>query len=149
MALHAQKKGKTAEREVINRIIQPIVDTVCRELSIVDIPVIARNLQQSDSGGFDLIGLPWYAIEVKRCETLQLARWWAQTTRQASKNQVPLLIYRQNRKKWRVQMPCFVPYFGGGGVWIKSDIDLQDFERWFENDLKKRMIGLRHELKHG
>ena len=139
MKINSRTKGKAAEREVINKIIQPIVDDVCKQLNIVDIPIIARNLQQSDLGGYDLIGLPWYAIEVKRCETLLLDRWWAQTERQAAKDQVPLLIYRQSRKKWRVQMPGFAPIADSGGLWVKADIDLEDFKKWFYHDLRARM----------
>jgi len=139
MPINARTKGKTAEREVINKIIQPIVNDVCKALSIVDMPVIARNLQQSDSGGYDLIGLPWYAIEVKRCETLLLSKWWEQTTMQAAPDQVPILIYRQNRKKWRVQLPCFVPTYHGSGLWVKGDIDLNAFNDWFKTDLNERM----------
>lgn len=138
MKINARTKGKAGEREAINKVIQPVVDKVTKLLNLEPI-TIARNLQQSDSGGYDLIGLSWYAFEIKRCEALNLTAWWAQTTRQAAADQVPILLYRKNRMKWRVMMPCFVPTFGGGGEWIKADIELPAFLGWFERDLTRRL----------
>lgn len=81
MGSFAVSKGKRGEREVCDEL-QPIVDTVATSLGMAA-PRIRRNLQQSGDGGEDIIGLPWYAIEVKRCETLALDRWWQQCVTQA------------------------------------------------------------------
>ena len=81
MGSFAVSKGKRGEREVCDEL-QPVVDTVATSLGMAA-PRIRRNLQQSGDGGEDIIGLPWYAIEVKRCETLALDRWWQQCVTQA------------------------------------------------------------------
>lgn len=81
MASFAVSKGKRGEREVCDEL-QPTVDSVAKALGM-SAPRVRRNLQQSGDGGEDILGLPWYAIEVKRCETLALDRWWQQCVTQA------------------------------------------------------------------
>ena len=81
MGSFAVSKGKRGEREVCDEL-QPVVDSVAKELGMAA-PRIRRNLAQSGDGGEDIIGLPWYAIEVKRCETLALDKWWRQCVTQA------------------------------------------------------------------
>lgn len=81
MGSFAVSKGKRGEREVCDEL-QPVVDSVATSLGMTA-PRIRRNLQQSGDGGEDILGLPWYAIEVKRCETLALDKWWQQCVTQA------------------------------------------------------------------
>lgn len=81
MGSFAVSKGKRGEREVCDEL-QPVVDSVATSLGMTA-PRIRRNLQQSGDGGEDILGLPWYAIEVKRCETVALDRWWQQCVTQA------------------------------------------------------------------
>ena len=65
---------------------------------------ITRQLGQERDGGADIV-YGGYAIQVKRCETLQLAKWWEQTCNDAfSHNLEPALAYRQNRGNWRIRM---------------------------------------------
>lgn len=128
----ARNKGQRGEREVRD-LIQPIVDKVCAELGL-DAMEIKRNLNQSREGGHDLIGLSWIAIEVKRQEVLQLDKWWIQAEEQAmriSSSAIPVLIYKQNRQKWRVRM---IGWLHGGDCGCKGlvDIGLPDFLAWFE-----------------
>lgn len=69
-----------------------------------------RNLEQvrfKGNGrvqlGMDLIGIEPFCIEIKRQEILTLRSWWIQCV-VASKNipgAVPVVMYRQNRKKWK------------------------------------------------
>lgn len=55
----------------------------------------------------DIRSIPGLAIEVKRCEKLQLDKWWKQTLIQAENiNAIPVLAYRQNRKPWHVCLPA-------------------------------------------
>ena len=64
-----------------------------------------RNLAQYQEGGFDLIGIPNYAIEVKRCEKISVEKWWDQSKEQAEEvGLVPLLFYRKNNQEWKVVM---------------------------------------------
>ena len=54
---------------------------------------IHRNADQTRSGGFDLVGLPWLAVEVKRAETLRQGDWWRQTVAQAKHaGRLPVLM---------------------------------------------------------
>lgn len=66
---------------------------------------------QAHSGGVDLVGVPGWAIEVKRAQTLAQRPWWQQTLRQAEILQAkPALIYRidgagygqPEERKWQV-----------------------------------------------
>ncbi len=55
------QKGKRGERDVA-KLLNPILERVC---SNHEIPAwkLARNLTQTQKGGFDLDGLDWIAIE--------------------------------------------------------------------------------------
>ena len=97
MSKFSREKGKRGEREVA-RIIQDVVNYVFGE----NAPRIQRNTLQSDKGGFDLVGLEDFAIEVKRHEKLNVKAWWKQTVRQAGKDKIPVLFYRQNNTPWSV-----------------------------------------------
>lgn len=108
MVNRAKAKGSKGEYDCIN-LLQPIVDKVYTEAGLTP-PTLKRNLEQTRSGGCDLIGLDWLALEVKRQETLNLNAWWAQTM--ASAKQIgaePVLMYRQNNKPWRIRMVGLLP----------------------------------------
>lgn len=69
---------------------------------------ITRNIDQVRMGGADIIAVRPFAIEVKRQETLLLNSWLAQAVSQTTKhNPVPVLAYRQNRKKWNIMLPSW------------------------------------------
>lgn len=71
--------------------------------------IVERNLEQTRGGGYDLTGLPDYAIEVKRREKLALGPWWQQTLKQAREaKKVPVLAYRQSRQPWSVIVPAYL-----------------------------------------
>ena len=54
------------------------------------------------NGGHDLTGIPGWAVEVKRHETLSLGTWWTQAEIQAKRADArPALLYRQSRQPWR------------------------------------------------
>ena len=84
MSASQRTKGIGGEREVAN---------LLREALDID---VTRNWQaQSAIGGFDLTGIPGWAIEVKRAKTEHVAQWWQQTVTQAQKYSLkPVLIYR-------------------------------------------------------
>lgn len=52
----------------------------------------------------DVVGLPGFHLEVKRCERLQLPAWIEQAERDAERfhDGIPLVCFRQNREPWRV-----------------------------------------------
>lgn len=60
-----------------------------------------RNLDQVRSGGIDIITSLPVVFEVKRCESLDLTKWWIQAKAAAEiVSKVPVVAFRQNRKKW-------------------------------------------------
>lgn len=106
----ARRKGAAGEREFCN---------LLQEQLGVE---VVRNLEQTRSGGHDLVvledqgneasaELDRYAIEIKRHEKVTpslLSSWWDQTLLQAERaSRVPCLAYRQNRTPWRVMVPIF------------------------------------------
>lgn len=136
--LTSMNKGKRGERE-INTILNPVVNRVYSDRGLAP-PILQRNTMQSHMGGYDIVGLEWLAIEVKFQETLHLAKWWEQTIGQAADGQIPVLFYRQSRKKWRVRMRGDLP---ARKRRIKTivDISLDDFIIYFEVMLKEVLDG--------
>ena len=91
MTAMQRRKGKVGELELVR---------LLRELLGAN---VARNLEQSRQGGADLLGLPGWAIEVKRAARARLSEWWLQTCTQAEvTGQRPALFYRLDRQPWRV-----------------------------------------------
>lgn len=81
---------------------------------------MVRNLEQSRSGGHDLVVHPDsdgsvadrlrdFAVEVKRhrrATQALLATWWGQTVEQAvAVHGIPALAYREDRQDWLVIIP--------------------------------------------
>ncbi|AEG02710.1 putative PDDEXK endonuclease [Methylomonas methanica] len=108
MAINSRAKGAGAEREFAG-----LVQDWCGVRLI-------RNLEQTRSGGHDLIVHPdesgavadafrLLAIECKRYQTAtdaQIQKWWAQAVTQADQaGLMPVLGYRANRSAWRVVVP--------------------------------------------
>ncbi len=81
--INARQKGANGEREVA-KILQQVVNEVALSCGYVA-PQIRRNTEQSQIGGEDLTGLPWYSFEIKRCERVELDKWWQQTVTQAAR----------------------------------------------------------------
>ncbi|MEI6069773.1 MAG: hypothetical protein WCP96_20745 [Methylococcaceae bacterium] len=111
MGINSRTKGATAEREFSNAIY---------EWAGVR---LVRNLQQSRSGGYDLIvhddeagqvadAYRGLAIEIKRHAAVTPAlikKWWQQAVAQASpKNLTPILAYRADRQDWQVITPLYL-----------------------------------------
>ena len=68
--INSRQKGAAGEREVA-KILQQVVNGVALQCGYVS-PTIRRNTEQSQIGGEDLTGLPWYSFEIKRCERVEL-----------------------------------------------------------------------------
>ncbi|MBL1263925.1 putative PDDEXK endonuclease [Candidatus Methylomicrobium oryzae] len=108
MAINSRAKGAGAEREFAGLV---------RDWTGVR---LIRNLEQTRSGGHDLIVHPdeigdaanafrQLAIECKRYESASAAlieKWWDQAVVQAEQAKLlPVLVYRANRSPWRVVVP--------------------------------------------
>jgi len=111
MTIDSRAKGAGAELEFCNIVYQ-----------WAGIKLI-RNLEQSRSGGYDLIvhddetGLiadSWrsLAIEIKRhakATPALIDSWWTQARRQSERHRLnPVLAYRSNRENWNVIVPLYL-----------------------------------------
>lgn len=64
-----------------------------------------RNLQQSINGGDDLMGVPFFSIELKKHNTKAIGTWWKQCVESARRqSKMPVLIYEMPRQKPTVVM---------------------------------------------
>jgi hypothetical protein len=90
---------------------------------------INRNWQaQSAVGGFDLEGLPNFAVEVKACKDLAINKWWAQCSQQAAdSNRVGVLFYKRPLLDWLVVFDLEIVSGRYSGVLVTTSID--DFLR--------------------
>ena len=131
----SRNKGQTGEREII-RLLSPIIKEVYEKYSTGQIPMLERNQNQSNLGGYDIVGIDWLALEIKRQETLQLNAWWQQTLKQAKPYQTPVLIYRQNNKPWAVMLELEIDI----GYRVLAQISFADFTKWFKLKLTARLI---------
>lgn len=117
MSINSRSKGATGEREFITELRKVFPEVV-----------LERNLEQTRFGGADIYSLEPFAIEVKRCQQLSINAWRKQAVRQVTDdNPVPVLVFRQNRCPWRVQIAgtlLFKKKFGTVG-WV--EISLGDF----------------------
>jgi len=132
MGKMARDKGARGEREVID-MLQPMVDAAYQAAG-KDPPQLKRtSSMQADGGGCDVHGLPWLALEVKRCETLALDAWWRQCCDQAQLGQLAVLVYRQNKRKWSVR--CLLQ-IAVTNTFVIADISIEDFLRYFASCLR-------------
>ena len=72
--------------------------------------VVKRKLGQARDGADDIEVGP-FRIEVKRRETLAIMQWVRQIEACTSKDQIPVVAFRQNGQEWRVvlRMKDFLP----------------------------------------
>jgi len=111
MTINSRNKGASAEREFSNIIYQ------WSGIRLI------RNLEQSRSGGFDLLvhseevgqvaeSFRTLAIECKRYGKVTpglINTWWQQAKEQAQPNQLhPVLAYRADRQDWQVIAPLYL-----------------------------------------
>lgn len=102
--MNSKNKGKRGELEVAH-ILQ-------------DRGFNARRSQQysgATEDAADVVGLPGYHLEVKRCENIRLMEWIRQAERDAKDGNVPLVVFRQSHEKWRVVLDFgkFLEIIGG------------------------------------
>ena len=90
MSRASRQKGQRGEREI------------CKILAEKLGGEFKRNLMQTAEGGYDVLGLDGWAIEVKFQETLSIEKWWKQTVEQSSHTKKPVLFFRKSRTDWRV-----------------------------------------------
>jgi len=139
--VNARTKGQSGEREVV-KMLNDVLVSYYQENNIEynDQMLVQRNQNQSAIGGCDLVNTFHFAIEVKRCEKLEIEKWWKQTCKQAyALNKIPVLIYRQSRKGWRVVMDA--SYYTVLGFVMKlqqCDMQIGNFINIFESVVEER-----------
>lgn len=132
MGINIRQKGAGGEREIaddLNFIIYQVMGAFGHPEPTMR--SVQRNQNQSAVGGADLTGTLGLSIEVKRQEQLSVNTWWAQCTKAAEQNGgIPVLLYRQNGKKWRCVMHAelVLPeqpgrYRAGHTVRVETDYD--------------------------
>lgn len=92
--INVRNKGKAGESEFVNR------------FQMFFPSEIKRNLLQTREGGADISGCAPFQIEVKRCQKLELPKWWRQV--QAAclhEEDIPVVAYRQNHGGWNFLLP--------------------------------------------
>lgn len=145
--VHVLNKGKNGEREIAT-LLRQIIDNVVISIPNIDFDtrqrlseVVQRNTNQSSSGGCDIM-LFGLAIEVKRQETLNLNAWWTQCLNSAARNDdIPILIWRQNRKPWQVRIQTMV-LIPNSDLKVPLDciISFEDFQMWFYYHVRSAIL---------
>lgn len=149
MAVNIRTKGQNGEREVAT-LLNSIVAEVRNEMNLTPFEkrdeIFQRNQNQSAVGGSDLSNNLDLEIEVKRQEQLSINTWWKQTLESASRTGgIPILIFKQNRKKWRVIMEGYVTVNKSLSspedlVEVRVEISLGDFEKWFKTYYTDKLV---------
>ncbi len=151
MGINIRQKGAEGEREVakmLNAIIVQVATAMGYPPEQVEAAAksVQRNQNQSAVGGCDLSNVFGISIEVKRQEQLSINTWWAQCVAAAERNnELPLLIWRQNKKPWRIRTYAWLPLPGAEpGSWsrqkmILAEFDKETFEAWFAEWVRGRL----------
>lgn len=148
MGANPKIKGNKGETEAI-KVLNGIVNEVRVEdgLSTLDElnQVFYKNRDQVLNGGHDVLNDLGLAVEVKRKEVLLINNWWTQTVKSAERHkQTPVLMFRQNNRKWRVMLLTSISDCIPGHVIgpFRAEINYEDFRIWlrvyYRNWLKSR-----------
>lgn len=142
MGINIRQKGQGGEREVAD-MLNPIILRILDEEGIPrpPKPVVQRNQNQSAVGGSDLSNTFGLAIEVKRQEDLSINTWWKQCETAAIENdEFPVLIFRQNGKKWRIiTYSQMYLHCGQTSVKVRCEIDKETFLTFFYHWVQRKI----------
>jgi hypothetical protein len=151
VTINVVSKGKSGEREVatmLNAIVVEVMTAMAypAEAIAAATKTVQRNQNQTAVGGCDLTNVFGMAVEVKLQEQLAIPAWWRQTVAAAERNnELPVLIYRQNRKPWRVRTYAWLALPGSSpGAWnrqqmIVAEFDVDTFKGWFAQWVRGRL----------
>ena len=152
MPLNARQKGATGEREIADMLNFIIYKVMKDDLGYPEsealkaMSSVQRNQNQSAVGGNDLTNCLGLSIEVKRQEALSVPAWWRQCEAAAQRNgEVPVLMYRQNRKAWHVMTYMWLQLPDGKQVRVLAETDMDSFKAWFREWARDKLMteGLR------
>lgn len=141
MAINVRTKGQEGEREIaklLNGIVREVRIRKGLTLYNTNDELFQRNQNQSAVGGADLSNPMDLEIEIKRQEQLSINTWWKQCVASAERTGgIPILIFRQNRKPWRICIEANIPLQKKGAPRYttlgpcRAEIDLDTFKTWF------------------
>ena len=135
MTIDVRAKGANGEREVADMMNLTINTELYKAgLQVCSKPVVQRNQNQSAVGGSDLTNPFGLCIEVKRQENLSVNTWWNQCTKAAKEfGGIPILVFKQNRKPWRVVMLSNLQFPGHPNACMEARVEISwdDFQQWF------------------
>lgn len=119
MPINARNKGANGEREAAKWL---------KKLLKLDYTP-ERNLEQVRDGGYDLYVHP-FIVEVKRCERLELRKWWRQVTIASNFLEgIPVVLFRQNRQPWRLLISA--SYVGLRAGFVQLDnTETKEWLKW-------------------
>ena len=134
MGINIRQKGAEGERQVataLNDIANKVLTTLGQPLPLK--PLVQRNQNQTAVGGSDLTNPFGFCIEVKRQEQLSINTWWKQCMQAKLEfGGIPILVFKQNREKWRVIMMLHCPLVDAP---YRAEIAWDDFLDWVERHL--------------
>lgn len=137
MGANPRTKGQTGEREIAD-MLNFIIYQVMKEMEFPEeeclkaMSSVQRNQNQSAVGGNDLTNCFGMSIEVKRQEQLAVPAWWRQCCAAAERNnEMPVLMYRQNRKAWHVVTYGWINLPNNMHMQSVVTFDIDTFKAWF------------------
>jgi len=148
--INIRQKGAGGEREIA-KALNSIIQKCLREAGFDPAQIAAaatsvqRNQNQSAVGGNDLSHTMGMSLEVKRQETLSINTWWRQCVAAAKPNcELPVLVYRQNNRSWRVVTTGFLHLPGldpnsYSSFTSRVEIDWDTFQLWFEHWVNRKL----------
>jgi len=146
MGINIRAKGQQGEREIAD-MLNLIVYTVMKELEYPEdeclkgFKTVQRNQMQTAVGGNDLTNCFGMSIEIKRQEALSVNTWWAQCLAAAERNnEMPVLMYRQNRKSWHVRTFVWVNLPGAKHIRVVGEFDIDSFKNWFKEWVRLKLL---------
>ena len=138
MGINIRQKGANAERDIADDL-NAIINDVRAQMGLSGLakPMVQRNQNQTAVGGKDLVGTFGLAIEVKRQEALSINTWWIQCVKSAEElNEIPVLLFKQSRVKWRCIMPVTLtlptsPAAAYVSLTTRGEIEYEAFKQYF------------------
>lgn len=147
--INIRTKGAGGEREIcdiLNSILYARMKKLGydKEVLLEALKAFQRNQNQTAVGGSDITNPFRLSIEVKRQETLAINSWWKQCVVSAEREgALPVLIYRQNHKAWRVRTYAYLMRSDVKGTSLRSvvEIDYETFQQWMDLWMEPMIVG--------
>jgi len=132
--INIRAKGQNGERELAKWLQMNFNLEHCPQRCLEQVR-FGQNTSILNQQGYDLIGFEPFAVEVKRQESLVKRTWWRQckiAADRCSTEKIPVVAYRQNRKKWKFLI---------GAKWIGLEVgfiqlEAKEFIAWAQAHLE-------------